>query len=60
MDIDCPVAFRFLVEPARYKVAYGGRPDGRSATQVNVQYGQSAGTIFEVRDGIKPGDKVII
>lgn len=33
---------------------------GRSATQVNVQYGQSAGTIVEVRDGIKPGDKVII
>jgi HlyD family secretion protein len=34
--------------------------DGRSATQVNVQYGQSAGMIVEVRDGIKPGDKVII
>ena len=34
--------------------------EGRSATQVNVQYGQSAGTLVEVRDGIKPGDKVII
>jgi HlyD family secretion protein len=34
--------------------------DGRSAKQVNVHYGQSAGTLIEVRDGLKPGDKVII
>ena len=34
--------------------------DGRRAMQVKVHYGQSAGTLVEVRDGLKPGDKVII
>ena len=30
IDIDCPEAFRFLSEPARYKVAYGGRGGAKS------------------------------
>jgi len=34
--------------------------DGRSAAQITVHYGQSAGSLVEVRDGLKPGDKVII
>ena len=33
---------------------------GNSATQVNVRFGQSTGTLVEVRQGINPGDKVII
>ena len=33
--------------------------EGQSARQVNVHYGQSAGNLVEVRDGIKPGDSVI-
>ena len=30
IDIDCPAAFRFLADPARYKVAYGGRGASKS------------------------------
>src|SRR6516225_9550957 len=30
IDIDCPEAFRFLAEAARYKVAYGGRGGAKS------------------------------
>jgi len=34
--------------------------DGRSATQVKAQFGQSVGNFVEVQRGLKAGDRVIV
>ena len=35
-------------------------PDGQQAVRVNVQFGKSSVNQIEIRNGLQPGDKVIL